>query len=309
MSLPIEGRLPLTVVLQADIAEKGAPVPMQTDIPYFPLQSSARGLDFSVSSSSSLPISEHIHYHDYFQIYYIRQGYLFHHVGDRHLKLTRGDCFINSPHTPHRIEMGPSTAFISFSFRESFIPASITTQPDFQRFTSNLQFSDLNGRIRLQSQDAVLMDQLMQLTYREFCAANANYQTVIQSILAMILVILMRFSIAPVQDYAYFDKLMISLDYINTHFSEDINAVNAARIACMSQSSYYRAFKNLTGQSFKQYLSKIRIQHACKLLTSTDLSLSTIALQCGFNNYSSFYRLFMKECSLSPYDYRASDHS
>lgn len=118
---------------------------MQENIPYYPLKSSARGLDFSVSSSSSIPISEQIHYHDYYQIYYIRQGYIFHHVGDRHLKLARGDCFINSPYTPHRIEMGPNTAFISFSFRSSFIPPSITSQPEFQRFTSNLQFSDLNG--------------------------------------------------------------------------------------------------------------------------------------------------------------------
>lgn len=84
---------------------------MQENIPYYPLKSSARGLDFSVSSSSSIPISEQIHYHDYYQIYYIRQGYIFHHVGDRHLKLARGDCFINSPYTPHRIEMGPNTAF------------------------------------------------------------------------------------------------------------------------------------------------------------------------------------------------------
>lgn len=284
---------------------KGAAVPMQENIPYYPLKSSARGLDFSVSSSSSIPISEQIHYHDYYQIYYIRQGYIFHHVGDRHLKLARGDCFINSPYTPHRIEMGPNTAFISFSFRSSFIPPSITSQPEFQRLTSNLQFSNLNGRIRLRTQDAVLMDQLMQLTYREFCETNSNYQTIVQSTLAMILVILMRFSVAPVQDYEYFDKLMASLDYINTHFSEDINAVHAAKIACMSQSSYYRAFKNLTGQSFKQYLNKIRIQHACKLLTSTDDPLAAIALQCGFNNYSSFYRLFMKECSLSPYTYRS----
>ena len=118
---------------------------MQENIPYYPLKSSARGLDFSVSSSSSIPISEQIHYHDYYQIYYIRQGYIFHHVGDRHLKLARGDCFINSPYTPHRIEMGPNTAFISFSFRSSFIPPSITSQPEFQRFTSNLQFSDLNA--------------------------------------------------------------------------------------------------------------------------------------------------------------------
>lgn len=166
---------------------------MQENIPYYPLKSSARGLDFSVSSSSSIPISEQIHYHDYYQIYYIRQGYIFHHVGDRHLKLARGDCFINSPYTPHRIEMGPNTAFISFSFRSSFIPPSITSQPEFQRFTSNLQFSDLNGRIRLRTQDAVLMDQLMQLTYREFCETNSNYQTIVQSTLAMILVILMRF--------------------------------------------------------------------------------------------------------------------
>ena len=173
---------------------------MQENIPYYPLKSSARGLDFSVSSSSSIPISEQIHYHDYYQIYYIRQGYIFHHVGDRHLKLARGDCFINSPYTPHRIEMGPNTAFISFSFRSSFIPPSITSQPEFQRFTSNLQFSDLNGRIRLRTQDAVLMDQLMQLTYREFCETNSNYQTIVQSTLAMILVILMRFSVAPVQD-------------------------------------------------------------------------------------------------------------
>ena len=41
---------------------------MQENIPYYPLKSSARGLDFSVSSSNSILISEQIHYHDYYQI-------------------------------------------------------------------------------------------------------------------------------------------------------------------------------------------------------------------------------------------------
>ena len=52
---------------------------------------------------------------------------------------------------------------------------------------------------------------------------------------------------------------------------------------------------------------KIRLEHGCKLLQSTSLSIAVIAKDSGFTNLSNFNRQFLREMGIAPRDYRALD--
>lgn len=74
--------------------------------------------------------------------------------------------------------------------------------------------------------------------------------------------------------------------------------------ANMSKGNLIRIFKNATNQTPIEYLIDIRIQHANDLLRKTNLSITEIAYQVGFNDGNYFSRLFKKVQHCSPREYR-----
>ena len=74
----------------------------------------------------------------------------------------------------------------------------------------------------------------------------------------------------------------------------------------ISKSHLSRMFRKVTGESFMEYVRKIRIDHACDLLRSTDLTNAEIVDRCGAKDIPSFYRLFKAYTGMTPHQYRTS---
>jgi AraC family transcriptional regulator len=74
---------------------------------------------------------------------------------------------------------------------------------------------------------------------------------------------------------------------------------------CNLSSSYFaRAFKETTGLAPHQWLTRKRIEHACRMLAQTSMELSEIALACGFADQSHFSRVFARQEKRSPGKWR-----
>lgn len=93
------------------------------------------------------------------------------------------------------------------------------------------------------------------------------------------------------------------LDFINTHYMENITLYDVAEDAGISESHLCRVLKKETGESFVNILNKIRIQKAQKLLQKGDLKVYEIAEIVGFSNYAYFYQVFKKITGCSPKEY------
>lgn len=72
----------------------------------------------------------------------------------------------------------------------------------------------------------------------------------------------------------------------------------------MSRSQIYRKIKALTGYSTTQFIRRIRLKHALKMLTNTERTISEIAYATGFNNLSFFSRSFSKVYGKTPSQFR-----
>ena len=79
---------------------------------------------------------------------------------------------------------------------------------------------------------------------------------------------------------------------------------DAAKISFMSESQFSRIFKEASGLNFSEMIRKLRIEHGCKLLGSTELSIATISRECGFTNLSNFNRQFLREMGITPREFR-----
>ena len=81
----------------------------------------------------------------------------------------------------------------------------------------------------------------------------------------------------------------------------------AGACAC-SESTVSHLFKNHFGKSAKAYINELRLNQAKKLLKTSDLSISQVALLSGFSNINYFPTAFKKMVGISPSDYRNENY-
>lgn len=92
--------------------------------------------------------------------------------------------------------------------------------------------------------------------------------------------------------------------YLQNNYRGKISIKQLCASAGMSESTLSRAFKQATGTSLLDYCNQLRLRYAMRLLRTTDLSISEIAENAGFDDSNYFSRLFKSRLGLSPRIYR-----
>jgi AraC-like DNA-binding protein len=99
-------------------------------------------------------------------------------------------------------------------------------------------------------------------------------------------------------------RLLIVFDWILQNYEKDLRVTEAAAICNMSSNAFSRFFAQRTRKTFSNYVTDLRLNKAAKLLKETELSITSVCFDCGFNNLSNFNRQFLKQYHLSPVKYR-----
>ena len=96
-----------------------------------------------------------------------------------------------------------------------------------------------------------------------------------------------------------------AIEYINAHYMDENMSLNtAARIANISANHFSALFSQNVGQTFIEYLTSIRMEHAKELLRCTGKRSSEIAGAVGYKDAHYFSYLFKKTQGMTPSDYR-----
>jgi AraC-like DNA-binding protein len=90
--------------------------------------------------------------------------------------------------------------------------------------------------------------------------------------------------------------------YADPHTLEEV-----LQLAAMSKASFAREFRHYTGFTFTEFLNRVRLDHARRLLLASDDSISTIAYAVGFSNLSHFNRLFRRVYGRPPSEMRSAE--
>lgn len=97
--------------------------------------------------------------------------------------------------------------------------------------------------------------------------------------------------------------LELSIGYMHRHFRSKIQLETLAEIAGLTPSSYSRRFKREKGTTPVEYLSRLRLHHAKKLLSRPDITVKEAAAESGFGNEFYFSRVFKREVGMAPTAY------
>lgn len=101
------------------------------------------------------------------------------------------------------------------------------------------------------------------------------------------------------------DRIGTACEYIASHLPEPIYVEDLAAIVGLGKSAFSRLFKKSTGRTVPQYVNELRIARACLLLAETDLTVSQIAMDCGFVSPAHFQRQFREHQHCVPLAYRS----
>lgn len=99
-----------------------------------------------------------------------------------------------------------------------------------------------------------------------------------------------------------------AIDHARAHFTESLRVDDLARVAGMSVAQFERAITKALGVTPKQFLQRLRVDHAALLLATTDLGIAEIASICGYYDQSQCTRIFRTATGLTPGVYRVSIH-
>ncbi|GHN01653.1 hypothetical protein WSM22_31420 [Cytophagales bacterium WSM2-2] len=95
------------------------------------------------------------------------------------------------------------------------------------------------------------------------------------------------------------------LSYVmEANYAYNLKLVDFAQLCYLSLSSFKRLFKQQYKTSPAAWILHRKLELALKLLATTDLAVSQISLQCGFEDTSHFIRVFKKKHKITPHQYR-----
>ncbi|MEO6497580.1 MAG: AraC family transcriptional regulator [Mucilaginibacter sp.] len=246
------------------------------------------------------------HYHSEYEITLILQGrgkrFIGNHVGD----FAVGELILLGPNLPHLFrkdnadEAGGS---LVIHFQEDFLGAHFPNVPEMQKI--KLLFERSKMGIRLLGDAREISEQQM----------NSVYE--LEGMDRLIALLQLLSTLAQTDEYELLsspdvsgqnardsDRLNKVFDYVMTHFTENIQLDKVAEIANMSYSGFCRYFKNRTKKNFSHFVNEIRIGYACQRLMESDISVSSVCYECGFNNLTNFNEQFKKIIKLTPHQFK-----
>lgn len=105
----------------------------------------------------------------------------------------------------------------------------------------------------------------------------------------------------------YGEKILETMRYIRGHAEESISLSSLANMVALSPNYYASLFKQMAGCSFSEYIGDVRMEKACTLLNTTELSVMEIAQRCGYSDMTYFIRFFKQKMGKPPRRWRRED--
>jgi len=255
------------------------------------------------------------HFHNYFQIYFITKGTITHHLLSKESVLSFGDAFIIPPGYPHYISVKSRDAqFYSCSFSREFASPIICNNSYGGNFLINLlnhKPSDILTKISISPEDINHIKNLLSFMLYEYTNRGRQCRENILNSLSSVLTLLERNYKEKLNadiHISFSDKrqsVLFCIEYVKNNFAKNLTLSQMVALSKMQRSEFCKLFRNLSGQTFHTMLNALRIQKSVELIKNSrgKPKLKLISEICGYTNFSTFYRNFVKFMGVTPGEY------
>ncbi len=258
------------------------------------------------------------HKHEFIEIVYVISGSAQHETANGTYPVSRGDVILVNFDTPHAFyEMEGEEPFVAYDlmFTPDFLDASLILANDFDDLCSSMLFYSLfplqqtvGPDLHLSGSSYGTFGELFNKIYLEFTGRQKGYQELMRAyVIELIIKLFRKMNSAPGRKISARQKEAVSatIDYLRDSFHTHITLEELATHIFLSKDYLNRIFREETGLPINAFLQRLRVDEACRLLSTTDRTVSDIAAACGFCDGKSFYATFKRYTNTTPGDYRA----
>lgn len=253
------------------------------------------------------------HAHSEYQLFVVLKGTGKRFIGDNIRNFKPGELILTGPHLPHLWRSDdiyfdkknpPGTEGIVIYFNENFLGEHFLVKEEVVLLKKLLQRSrrglEFHGRER-----TTVIRMMKELVIMEGLPSLIQFLSILQK-----LSVDRNFHFISSREYAVgfsqteTDRLNIVYEYLMKHFRRKIGLREIADLLHMTPTSFSRYFSKKNNMPLSSFIAELRIKHACKLLTETELSIEQICYECGFNTVSHFNRQFLGIMHKRPGQYK-----
>ena len=257
----------------------------------------------NVKRSFQIPV----HWHDEFEIIYVKSGFLTVSISGENYIGKPGDAFVVSPGNLHF--MGSQTGnvdYFTFLFPLKYISFRTDDILD-DKLLEPLNSGHLMISPEIEDTVKEQCEQLVEIygAKKEESQSKITAQIKTKIILLQFILKLWKKGFIVENDTSgknTVEKEMVS--YIQQNFTGKILLKEFGKQFHLSEKYISRYFKEYFHITISQYVTYLRLEHAKQLLQDTDIPVTEVAMQSGYQNVSYFIRSFKKTYGMSPLKYR-----
>lgn len=256
------------------------------------------------------------HYHEYIEILFGKEESFEIYLGNSYHRFGPGDMVLIPANEVHLINSLSQQGGAYYVIR--FLPRLIyngLSQSRLELLYLLPFLTDSQGQEKIIKKEVLQKTQIPRLikeVFREDMEKAYGYELAVRNHIGSIFLWILRYwhkngtalsSDSPIHTELAL-QLAPALSYVQEHYDLPLKARNVAKLCGMSSSYFSRSFNRILDMSFTDYVTRIRLAEAEKLLVSSTLSVTEIAMQCGFGSTSYFIRLFQKQKKRTPLQFR-----
>lgn len=247
------------------------------------------------------------HWHSEMEIIYCCCGYYTAVVNENTFTIMEGDVLLIPGSVTHSLDLSKDchgfVYFLSLDLLEHIPSASIVkpliTYPILYKKNKSLLYQTVTG----------LLDQMK----NEYFSKNDLRELMVYSHVLRLFTEIARIHLTgskeqshlrPDKQKEYIERFSDVLNFINANYTEDITLSNISRQFGFSKYHFSRLFSQYTTYTFIDYLTYVRIRGSEKLLLESDLNITDLSTQVGFNSLSAFSRAFKQKNHCAPSEFR-----
>jgi AraC-like DNA-binding protein len=259
-------------------------------------------------------LTEVEHSHDFCELVIVTHGSAMHMLEGNAFPVTAGDVFLLQGRQSHYFYDRKNLDLINIMYDPEKIAlpenelrrmpgycAMFMLEPTFRR---QHRFA---SRLHLKRVPLAHTEQLAEVMEQESDTQSPGYEVALRAKLLDLMVYLSRaYTNTDSTEANALLRVGNVIGALENDFSKDWKLDELLTIAHMSRSNLMRIFRKATSQTPIEYLVRLRIQRAMELLRNTDLTITEVAMEVGFNDSNYFTRQFRRALGETPRSFRQS---
>lgn len=264
--------------------------------------------------SEDIALSQ-LHFHEFVEISVVVGGSGIHRILGEAVECGVGDVYIINTGVPHAYfaknsEEQPTVCNLLFDPVDVF-EGDLASSKSLRYCYGVFKNNSLTAYMHIDSDMLGDIKEILTKIKDETLKKQHQWQDAVRAYLEILLIDLCRY----IDDEAsgitaglrLKDRFMVSetMRTVTENYSDcELTLETIAESMFISKSYLSRIFTKATGENFSDYVRNVRLKQACRLLRETDKSNEQIVYECGMKDLPTFYKLFKKQFSLTPNQYR-----